>query len=87
MCVVLKFYLRITRWCCSAIFDICCCFLLSDITALVKKKAYARINLDEFSIHEVISRFLYNYGVVSVTYPEILVYYGIKKWEEYYADR
>lgn len=37
-------------------------FLPSDITALVKDKAYAGINLDEFSIHQVIFSFLYYYG-------------------------
>lgn len=30
-------------------------FLLSDITALAKDKAYARISLDEISIHQVLT--------------------------------
>jgi len=30
-------------------------FLFSDITALAKDKAYARISLDEISIHQVIT--------------------------------
>lgn len=32
--------------------------LRSDITALAKDKAYARISLDEMSIHEVMAKML-----------------------------